>query len=133
MIAAWRLYYKQNLSVRDRKRLSQATRIAETSQCNKRHGAVLTQGGRVLGTGVNINKNDAAIIGVDVTLFSVHAEVAAWKSAGSPKLHNATMYVARVSKRGKPVMSKPCTKCQEFLRSVGVRKVVYTIDSVIDI
>ena len=133
MVATWHLYYKTELSAKDRSRLDQAVRIAENSECQKRHGAILTSGGRVLGIGVNTNRNDPAIIGDAQLAYSVHAEVAALRAWGGTNLKNATIYVARIGRNGDPMMSKPCVKCQEALKAAGVKKVVYTIDNEMEI
>lgn len=132
MIARWHLYYQQSdLSAKDRRRLNQALRIAENSECRQRHGAVLTQGGRVLGIGVNVNKNDPVYSGEDQLAFSVHAEEAAIRSWGGASLKGATIYVARLGRRGVPLNSKPCAKCQELLKTAGVRRVVYTVENIL--
>lgn len=130
VIAIWHLYYQQSdLSAKDRSRLNQALRIAENSECRQRHGAVLTQGGRVLGIGVNVNKNDPVYSGENQLAFSIHAEEAALRSWGGSGLKGATIYVARLGKRNIPLNSKPCASCQKMLKEAGVRRVVYTIDN----
>lgn len=76
-----------------------------------------------------MNRNDPAIIGDAQLNYSVHAEVAALRAWGGTNLRNATLYVARIGRDGTPMMSKPCANCQQALRDAGVKKVVYTIDS----
>jgi pyrimidine deaminase RibD-like protein len=46
---------------------------------------------------------------------------------GSAK--GATVYVARMNKNGIVKASRPCEACENFLRSKGVHKVVYTTDA----
>ena len=134
VIARWHLYYQQSgLSAKDRSRLNQALRIAENSECRQRHGAVLTQGGRVLGIGVNVNKNDPVYSGENQLAFSIHAEEAAIRAWGGSGLKGATMYVARLGKKGIPLNSRPCAKCQKMLKAAGIRRVVYTIDNEMEI
>lgn len=125
------LYYKPlaTLSAKDRRRLDQAIKVAENSECRKRHGAVLTAGGRVLSVGINTNRNDPLIIGEAQLKNSIHAEVAALRAWGGTGLKNATIYVARLGKAGDPVYSKPCENCQKALKDAGVKKVIYTIDN----
>lgn len=132
VIAIWHLYYKTELSGKDRSRLSQAMRIAETGTCYKRHGAILTSGSRVLSVGINTYKNMPDIVEDAKEEFSVHAEIAALKAYGRP-VKNGTMYIARIGRRGAPLMSKPCVNCQQALKDAGVRKVVYTIDNEMEI
>jgi tRNA(Arg) A34 adenosine deaminase TadA len=53
-----------------------------------------------------------------------HAEARVLKKAGK----HAVIYVARVSRRdGKLTMSRPCSGCQELMKSLKVRKCFYTI------
>ena len=128
------LYYKStsNLSAKDRRRLDQALRVAENSDCRQRHGAVLMAGGRVLSVGINTNKNDPYYIGEDQLDKSIHAEIQALRAHGS-KVKNGTIYIARLGKRDIPLMSKPCDNCQKALKEAGVKKVVYTIDNEMEI
>lgn len=47
---------------------------------------------------------------------------------GLRHLAGATIYVTRFSKDGMTAMAKPCAHCQEFIRSVGIKKAIYTND-----
>jgi tRNA(Arg) A34 adenosine deaminase TadA len=38
----------------------------------------------------------------------------------------ATVYTARVNKEGSARMSKPCPMCENAMRHVGIKRVVYT-------
>jgi len=46
-------------------RMMRARKIAETSTCKQKHGAVLMQGARVLAVGINAFRNDPANLGLD--------------------------------------------------------------------
>ena len=119
------LYYL-GLSKRDHKWLNAALRLAETSEANQRHGAIIVRGGSVLGMGVNKRKNNPLIIEKDhKTSCGDHAEVAAIKRTG--KTQGATIYIARMGRSGNPINSKPCTNCAEALDKAGIKKVVYTV------
>lgn len=129
---------KKVLSATDKQRLGRAISIAKTSQSKARHGtarhgAVIIAGGRTISTGVNIDRNDPRLMddnAVRRKYAAVHAEVAAIRNAGrGANLKGATIYVARVTRTDTPAMSKPCATCQEMLRERGIKKVVYTIDS----
>jgi len=113
--------------------LDKAIRLAELSDCKMRHGAVVIKGGRVLGVGINVMKNDPNIVPDPKTQSSVHAECAAIRACGNTDLRGATLYVARIGKDGKPAMSKPCINCQKALRDRGIKKVFYTVDRSIDL
>ena len=122
-------YMQDNLSVKDRSRLEQAKRIAAESDCNYKHGCVAVIGGRVVSVGVNSYRNDISVFdSIPEDTRSFHAEIACLKALGG-KAEGATFYVARVNNHGEERMSKPCVDCQTALRSAGVKRVVYTIDS----
>lgn len=129
VVARWHLYYKTELSAKDKRRLNQAIEVSKNSDCRHKHGAVLMAGGRVLSVGINSNRNDPSVIGDAQLKYSVHAEIAALRSWGGTNLKNATIYVARLGRSGDPMMSKPCENCQKALKEAGVRKVIYTIDN----
>ena len=106
------------------------TSTSRTKHGSSRHGAVIYRGGRALCHGTNIDKNSVYVVPDPRTQSGVHAEARAIRKALADgiDLEGATIYVARVLKSGKPAMSKPCVNCQELLKSVGIRKVFYTID-----
>lgn len=109
--------------------MNRAMNLAELSTATQKHGAVIVIGGSVMGVGVNVNKNDPNYAGENTVKFSVHAEEAALRACKGANLRRATIYVARVNKKGEPAMSKPCLRCQKAIKDAGIRKVVYTIDS----
>jgi len=43
------------------------------------------------------------------------------------------LYVARVNNRGEQKMSRPCPQCMQLLIDAGIKRVVYTIDSTIEL
>lgn len=82
-----------------------------------------------MAVGINANKNDPAFMGKTDVHFSVHAEEAALRACKGANLKRATIYVARLSKRGEPAMSKPCERCQKAIKAAGIRKIVYTVSN----
>ena len=115
------------------KHLDLAKRIAATSNHRKsRHGAVLVRGGSIL----NFSKNSTRFtrfgqrfIPYDQTWRRPHhAEIGCILGMPRSVTKGATIYVARVSKRGETKNSKPCSICQAVLRHVGIKKVIYTTD-----
>lgn len=119
---------QNNLSNRDRARLDQAMRVAETSTCRKRHGAVVVRGGSVLSVGVNRYRTDKDYNFIPPGDISYHAEEAALRALGG-SAKGGTIYVARLSAGSKPAMSKPCDNCMKLIKDAGIKKIVYTIDS----
>lgn len=129
------LDYRTPNSAQHKKYLEQAMKVAELSEERYRHGAVLRKSGRTLSVGINRNTNDPMILdqSMNVKHFSIHAEYAAIRAVRKSDLQGASIYIARVSKNGEPVMSKPCVKCQKMLKKYGVKKVYYTIDNEMDL
>lgn len=107
-------------------------KLAEYSTCKQQHGAIIIKGGSVLSVGINRNKNNPTFVGEATKNWSVHAEAAAIRACKGADLRNATIYVARINNSGKPMMSKPCLKCEKAIREAGIKKVVYTIDSIME-
>ncbi len=126
---------KGQLSARDARLLNRATELAFTSKCNPRtrHGALIVRGGRIVGRGVNKDRNDPEFSKAPGSAFAVHAEIDALRNAGNTPVKGATIYVARVGSSGDLRMSRPCASCQAALKAAGVKTVVYTIDSMMSL
>lgn len=127
--------FVEAISNSDRQALNKAITVAELSDCHFRHGAVIRKNGNTVAVGVNYNINDPAFLDNDVAAehAAVHAEVAALNACKKMNLSGATLYVARINKNGEPRMSKPCARCQKAIRERGIKKVIYTIENVIDL
>jgi deoxycytidylate deaminase len=91
-----------------------------------KHGSVIVKGGRVIATGVNKDRSHPRIVSSEHIKdhCSVHAEVDAIKKARD--VSGATIYVARVNKRGAARDSRPCNRCYEVIKNNGIKKIVYT-------
>lgn len=115
-----------SLSKKDESYLSVATYLASTSSCRMKHGAIIVRNGKVLATGVNKEKNHPTVVSTEHIKdhCSVHAEVDAIKKTKNAK--NATIYIARVNKRGQARMSKPCDNCYKEIMNSGIKKIIYT-------
>ena len=111
------------LSKQEKAWLRQATRAAELSAAVHRHAAIVVRGGSVLGRGFNKNKNHHSCTGGRRNL-SVHAEVDALSHVEDAA--GATMYVARINKQGKAMLSRPCDSCYKAIKQAGVRRIVFT-------
>ena len=97
-------------------------RIADTSQCHYKMGAIIVKGNRVLSVGVNQIKTHPAIAKTyDDYCVSIHAELAALLR-NKTDVTGATMYVARNG--GK--VSKPCKSCMVYIRMAGIKYIVYS-------
>ena len=91
-----------------------------------KHGSVIVKGGRVISTGINKDRSHPRIVSTEHIKdhCSVHAEIDAIKKAKD--VTGATIYVARVNKRGKARDSRPCTRCYEVIKNNGIKKIIYT-------
>ena len=110
-----------------------AKRLAEQSEYGKfKHGAVLVQGGSVLNCSYNkdsYNSFGSRFRSLSEGQATLHAELGCVLGIPRPKTTGATVYVARVNRFGEERMSKPCNMCQNVLKHVGVRRVIYTTDN----
>lgn len=114
------------LSNRQRRWLNMATKIAHKSRERQRHGAVVVKNGNIVSVGHNKMVNHPNILGeFTKNKASLHAEVAALRNVKNPQ--GCTIFVSRVMKSGEVGLSKPCPECQEYIDSVGVKKVIYTV------
>lgn len=86
----------------------------------------MVKNGNVLAVAVNRDKNHPSTMTEQhvKTGACVHAEVAAVRKVSNPR--NAVVYVARLARDGAPASSRPCPRCEAFLRAVGVKRVVHT-------
>jgi tRNA(Arg) A34 adenosine deaminase TadA len=96
-----------------------------------RHGAVLVKGSI---RNVSFNKNNYCAFGSRFQRehqgrTTLHAELGAILGMDREITDGATVYVARVGKKGDYKLSKPCAMCHEALKHVGVKRVVYTINN----
>lgn len=118
---------RHNFSRSQRSFLDVAVRMAESSEVSFKHGAVIVRGGSVLSVGVNKWKNplkpEVPVVEYNPNV-SIHAEVDALSRCSDPR--GATIYIARVNKKGEERMSRPCINCEEALVEAGVKKVIYT-------
>jgi len=91
-----------------------------------KHGAVIVRGGSVLATGMNKDRNHPTIVSSEHIKIhcSVHAEIDALKKVDDPR--GATIYVARVNRRGQERNSRPCPSCYSAIKNSGIKKIIYT-------
>lgn len=101
--------------------------VAALSTEKQRHGAILLQGSRVLGLGINSYKNIPSNVSEEhINAISVHAEVAACRS--HLEVPNTTLYVVRVGRNNNSFApSKPCPECISWLTwNTNVKEVIHS-------
>jgi len=117
------------LSKKDKKLIELAKRISYQSDFMQKHGAVLSKGSTVINTAFNKNKFSSFAMRFkkhnpkDAT---IHAELGAILNMGRKQTEGSIVYVVRTNKQQEFRMSKPCNMCEEALRWVGIKKVVYS-------
>jgi len=112
--------------------LEHAKKVAQQSDEDYRHGAVLVKGGSVINS--SINKNSYCSFGMrfrkkDKGLATVHAELGAILGVDRKLTYGATVYVARIGKNEDYKLSQPCQMCESAMRYVGIKRVVFTINN----
>lgn len=90
--------------------------------CPRQHrlGAIVVKGGRILGKGHNIYEKMAC------------AEARALDGNWRSELKGATLYVARATRIRACGMARPCPRCQDLIKSLGIGKVFFTTDDLIN-
>ncbi len=105
--------------------LNKCAKIAEKSQMQQKHGAVIVYKNKIIATGYNyicsyMNKN-----------YSIHAEVSAISQVFYNKklLEECDIYVVRIAS---PLFnyclknSKPCKNCSCFIKKYNLRNIYYS-------
>jgi tRNA(Arg) A34 adenosine deaminase TadA len=115
-----------SLSVRDKRWLAVASRIAMESNENTKHGCIIVKSGAVQSKGVNTYRNQPGII-EEIGALSVHAEVNALRRGN--RLDGAVLYVARVNNKGEARQSRPCPDCLAAAKAAGIKRICYTVNS----
>lgn len=92
-----------------------------------KHGAVLYNGKNIISQGHNKDVNKHYIF------RSLHAEMAAVRNAKQLKLkkndkNHLIMFVVRINKSGNLCHSKPCSHCQQIMKSYGIQKVCFSVN-----
>ena len=92
-------------------------------------GCVIAKGNRILSKGYNQVRH--ASTGKRYTNYpeSLHAERDACRKVPKKLLKGATAYIYRESNVGNPMLARSCSYCERLLISVGISKIVYTINS----
>jgi deoxycytidylate deaminase len=117
------------LSNSEKKFLALASKMAETSDVDNKHGAVVVKGGRVLQLGVNKWTNKGLIQEEDnwLPILTVHAEIDALSRIDDAQ--GAVLYIARAPRSEKgSTYSRPCHRCMEAIRAAGIKRIIYTVN-----
>lgn len=105
--------------------IRRAVKVAHDSTYRWKHGAVVAKGNKVLGFAPNKFRNAPA---VDEHNVSDHAERATLRELLKSRddLRGCTIYIARINKSGKTMMSRPCEDCMKAIVEAGIKEIVYT-------
>jgi deoxycytidylate deaminase len=91
-------------------------------------GSVVAKSGRFLARGMNYYDKYNPIARAYFKFPTVHAEVDALNKLSPENIRGATIYVFRIRKDGMPAMSRPCYRCMNTMRALGIRKVIYSVE-----
>lgn len=95
--------------------------LAKKSRQKYKVGAVVLLKGKIISKGFNSRKSHPLLKNV-YGFFSMHAECNALLKAD---VKGDTVIVFRIKKDGFGC-SKPCRRCQRFIKDNGIEKVIYT-------
>lgn len=114
-------------NARVRRYIEFAIRIANKAPINQRQrvGCVIAQGTSPLNCGFN-NMSKTHPRASKFAYPYLHAEIAALIGVSEEELKRAVAFVARVRKKTRTGLAKPCERCEYELRRVGITKVYYT-------
>ena len=111
----------------EQRHLERAARIASTSTCRQRHGAVAAIGARIIAVGVNSFRCHPTVASDPKRESSFHAEIAVLRQLREVD-SRTTLFVARVAKNGRTALSAPCANCRQALKEAGVKQVIFSVD-----
>lgn len=86
------------------------------------HGAAILFQNKIISLGINHCKG--------CSKMSTHAEKDAIMKCSRDKLRKSILIVIRISRdvtKQKTLISKPCHKCSELIKSVGIPKIFYSV------
>lgn len=126
-----------NLSKTERSffKMAQAASMLSDHRCQI--GCIIVDKHRVISSGHNSdNKCHSIQAQLDTKHFNcyctgkIHAETAAILPLLKTKsdYSRATLYTYRETRNGKLTMSRPCPRCMELIKQIGITKIKYTTD-----
>lgn len=108
---------------KDFERFSKAARLAENGEHRTRVGCVAVVGGKIVSGAFNTHRNSQNI--VPYSFATYHAETNTLAGVPYEQLPRTVLYVARISKSGELLPSKPCWRCTEQIKRSGIKTVIY--------
>jgi len=102
-----------------------ALQLAEEANNSMTHSlcAILVRKNKVLSVGYNSRKTSPRMA---TKMNMVHAELSAILRCPENDLRGCDIIVARARSEGRSGLARPCGRCQDILRRVGIRRVIYT-------
>lgn len=93
-----------------------------------KHCAALVKANRLIKYGTNSNKS-GALVDDTYSLCLFHAEVSVLFNNNIKKedLKHMTLYVSGINKSGNIINSKPCSKCQNYLKKYRLKAIYYSL------
>ena len=126
---------KSSLSKSDRSYFRAAQAVSQLSDFNRVNiGCVFVDKHRIISSGFNSEKGHPMQARTDKETFNCdcpgkqHAEFSALLPLirANVDLSRATLYTYRGKKDGTLGPSRPCPRCMQLIKSVGIRKIKYT-------
>jgi len=108
-----------------------ATQQAYQSTMPNRLGAVVVNKKTVLGAGYNRKDHPLLYTGKVPILhpnMGMHAEIAALYYIDYKSLNDSILYVVRLRRNHSIALSKPCSSCQWYIKTSGIKRVIYSLD-----
>ena len=103
-----------------------ASYLSDAPYPGKRLAAVIHKGKQIFALGINSFEKTHTLQGGSVRQY-LHAEIAALlKRRYYDDLSSCSITVYRES-HGKPALAKPCNQCQRIMKSMGIKKVYFSI------
>lgn len=109
--------------------LNCALKEAEDSDFKVKVGAVIFKGKKIISSGHNGSRHCRIHPKYQDYPNSLHAEQDALIGMDWNSVRGCHLIVIRVNPSGKLAESRPCNKCYELLKYVGIKKIYYSVES----
>lgn len=115
------------ITKKDQRWMSLAQKMSKASNHHKYlFCCAIVKGGRLISIGINKDQSAPKLYAKpNRPNMNLHSEIAACHGIDKKEIKNATAYIGGMSKSEKRILTKPCSVCYNWLKTMGIRRIVY--------
>ena len=116
--------------------------VAQRSNLTQKHGCIIVENNQIISCGYNYKlKNGSHFMKKSSSemneVYSIHAEIATLKKVKNKDLTKCDMYIVRIGPNNHThcnlKYSHPCKMCSFNIQQYGIRKVYYSVNSLLPV